>query len=282
MLTAKLDFDKDFPKLENVPLTENANYDVRIRQFNRWFIKKKLNGESLILPKHIREFFLEMEKRKRSTTVKAYANSLRAAYRIQSTDKFELTLIIEFFRSLKIIEPEKRVRLDRILNDSELLRLQESSKLPESAKLMIRLCVENGLRRSELCSIQVRDCLPSPQGVTIRILGKRQKERRIKIPIDLYESIRKEFNGKFWLFETRNGTSIHPNQFYNWMLKAGKILDKRISPHDLRHTFATRLLKKGASLKAISKYLGHSTTEVTADNYVQDELDVLNYWESDT
>lgn len=55
--------------------------------------------------------------------------------------------------------------------------------------------------------------------------------------------------------------------------KAGLlILGRHISAHTLRHSWATRKLKEGKSLKAVSRYLGHSSTAITADLYIHDDL----------
>ena len=56
--------------------------------------------------------------------------------------------------------------------------------------------------------------------------------------------------------------------------RAGKrILGRRISAHSMRHSFATLAIREGASIKAVSKYLGHSSTAITMDMYVHERLE---------
>jgi integrase/recombinase XerD len=58
------------------------------------------------------------------------------------------------------------------------------------------------------------------------------------------------------------------------IIKAGKrILGRRISAHSMRHSFATLAIRDGASIKAVSKYLGHSSTAITMDMYVHESLE---------
>ncbi len=278
MITAQLDFEKEFPSLEELVYPGDKTYDSRIKQFNRWFFRKKIDGSLIIRPKHIREFFKEIERTKKSSTVEHYKNALRASYRVRCTDKSELALVMEFFRTIRTARPEKKLRLERVLDENEISRLRYTPLLPYKARLMIQLCVKHGLRRAELCNIRLRDCIEFDGRVKISILGKGKKIRSIFPDKEIIEDIKNTFCGKEFLFETREGTPVDPNQFYRWSRLAGDVLKRRMSPHDLRHTFATLLLKKGASLKAVANYLGHASTSTTND-YVQDSLDVSKYWD---
>jgi integrase/recombinase XerD len=95
-------------------------------------------------------------------------------------------------------------------------------------------------------------------------------------PCDLFENIREIFHGKKYLFETGNHNSYSRCYLWREIKKVGlKILGKNISPHTLRHSFCTNmLLVKNKSLKAVSNFVGHSSTSITADMYIHDQLKV--------
>jgi len=108
-----------------------------------------------------------------------------------------------------------------------------------------------------------------------RIIGKGKKERYIYIPIELYEAIRREYQGKTWLFESKTGNQLNRNNVGHQLRKAAKRIGiTSFHPHMLRHSRATdMLLNKDISLKAVSKFLGHASVATTAQMYIHDEVD---------
>jgi integrase/recombinase XerC len=109
--------------------------------------------------------------------------------------------------------------------------------------------------------------------LTIKVLGKRNKERVIPVTLDMLKSIdyfievcRQEFDGASdYLFTTGKGEKMYPKLVYRIVTTAlGLVttLDKR-SPHILRHTFATHMLNNGAEISAIKEILGHSNLAAT-------------------
>jgi integrase/recombinase XerD len=88
----------------------------------------------------------------------------------------------------------------------------------------------------------------------------------------LIERIRDHFEGKKYLFE-------HSGKQYNWVsmtslikLESLKVLDKNISAHTLRHSYATHALKKTGRIRAVQEQLGHSSASTTIDLYVHDSF----------
>ena len=96
------------------------------------------------------------------------------------------------------------------------------------------------------------------------------------------DQVRDEFNGSVYLFESevwRQGNEGgHPLSRHNVskaITKAGlKYLDREISAHTFRHSFATRLIGEGKNIKGVSGYLGHSSVKTTLDLYVHDSLEL--------
>ena len=147
-------------------------------------------------------------------------------------------------------------------------------------ELLFEILYQTGIRKAEL--IGLRDADVDRQGMRIKVLGKRDKERFIPIGRDLlamighYQSLR---DSQFSVHADRllvndKGEEMTPYFVYNkvhQMLEGVTSLRQK-SPHVLRHTFATHLLDEGASLVAIQKLLGHAdlaTTQVYAHNTIE-------------
>jgi integrase len=112
--------------------------------------------------------------------------------------------------------------------------------------------------------------------VEVRILGKGKKVRRVIIPKSLFDAVRSVYQGKTWLFESRNGRPLDRNNIRKQLKKTGQAIGlENLHPHMLRHTRATdMIINKGVSTKAASQYLGHASTAITLDMYVKDRVDV--------
>lgn len=140
---------------------------------------------------------------------------------------------------------------------------------------MLQLLYATGLRVSELVAVRLSD-LDSKMGI-VRTVGKGDKTRLVPVgrtALDAIESyveqfraaILKEASSEF-LFVTSLGSSMSRQAFWKLLRKYGLVagIDKRITPHVLRHSFATHLLERGADLRSLQLMLGHadiSTTQI--------------------
>jgi len=110
--------------------------------------------------------------------------------------------------------------------------------------------------------------------VRLTITGKGNKERKVDIEEALFDAIRSTFQGETYLFQTQGGKPYRPSYISYEIIKAGRrILGRRISAHSMRHGFAILAIREGASIKAVSTYLGHSSTAITLDMYVHEKLE---------
>lgn len=138
--------------------------------------------------------------------------------------------------------------------------------------LMLRMLYETGIRRSEL--VGLRESSVDFGSLTLKVLGKRNKERLIPIESELahniseYIALKKQtVQPTEWLFVNKHGAQISANQVYATVKKymTGLTNADRVSPHVFRHSFATHILSEGGDLEAIRQLLGHeslTTTEI--------------------
>ncbi|HTZ51978.1 MAG TPA: site-specific integrase [Spirochaetia bacterium] len=161
---------------------------------------------------------------------------------------------------------------DRVVTREEFDRLVAGTS--RRTALFLWFLYNTGCRAAELCGARLEGCEDLGDMVRIRITGKGNKERKVEIEKSLFQAIRAAFPSESYLFLTRGGHPYLPTYVSYEIIKAGKrILGRRISAHSMRHSFATLSIREGASIKAVSTYLGHSSTSITMDMYVHETLD---------
>ncbi len=175
------------------------------------------------------------------------------------------------------LEKEEQARLEATIKDRRNIPINifgnNRPRMTETRRryeLLFGLLLNSGLRISEALGLKVSDVrLVDGTAKSVRVIGKGDKERLAPLP----EAFGQVFG--FWLKDQPRGEFVFaraPGQkpvssqaaraYLRGMLqKAG--IDKKISPHKLRHTYATRLLNAGAELVDIQALLGHSTLNTT-------------------
>lgn len=139
-------------------------------------------------------------------------------------------------------------------------------------KLIVELLYTTGIRRAELVNLKMNDINLS--GSTIKVLGKRSKERILPIIPSLMSTIGSYLNERKsisnvvdadYLLLTTTGHKIYETLVYRVINKYLSRVSPKVkkSPHMLRHTFATHLLNHGADLNAVKELLGHSSLAST-------------------
>lgn len=197
----------------------------------------------------------------------------------------KLSTLRSFVRHLRRIEaikddptetleaPIRRKRLPKALSQDQttgLLELMSSSKTPLRDSAMLELMYGAGLRASELASVDVQNL--DLKELTVQISGKGNKERlslfgaAARDAIAAYMSSERAVpKGSDALFTNSSGQRISSRTIQNvvrrWAVQAG--LPVSVTPHTLRHSFATHLLDRGADLKTVQQLLGHESLATT-------------------
>ncbi len=265
-----MDYEIELTKIHKLKLTDCNLYNVYIRDFNQYL------NENTVTFDIIKEYLKESKKKYRPSTLScikaALKKSIKKSFSKNSRDIIFLAALDISFKSIKTGKTDKKIYTEKILTTSEIEMIINS--MTERLGLIIHTLSITGLRISELLNIKLGHCKNDNDTIYIDILGKGSKERRIFIPTELFYRITSVFNSKYYLFETYNHRQFSRHYIWREIRKVGhKVLNKTISPHTLRHSFCTNmLLSKNKSLKAVSNYVGHSSTSITADMYIHDQL----------
>ena len=174
------------------------------------------------------------------------------------------------------IMPKKPISLPKSISEDDVVKLLNAPKLDSLIglrdKAMLELLYASGVRISELVNIKFSD-LDLERNI-IKVFGKGSKERLVPFGEDAAQCIsayiderkkNKDLASIKYIFLNNRGTKISRHAFWHrlkeYCLEIG--LKQDISPHTLRHAFATHLLNRGADLRSVQVLLGHSDLSTT-------------------
>jgi len=167
--------------------------------------------------------------------------------------------------------PRFRPPIPRVLSEDEmgeLIGLPEGEKMALRDRTMLELLYATGLRVSELIRLKKGDV--NLDGGFVVAMGKRSKERVVPLGSYSRDAVKAYLEAERpqgqYLFPNRRGGMITRQAVWKIIRKYGLRLHKgKVSPHTIRHTFATHLLEGGADLRSVQVLLGHediSTTQI--------------------
>jgi integrase/recombinase XerD len=207
------------------------------------------------------------------------------ARRLSALRQFFRFLVVEGLRAddpTAALDAPKRGRpLPKILSEAEVAAMIDGVARQDKAaalrlNALLELLYAAGLRVSELVGLPLAAALRDQPYLVVR--GKGSKERLVplnpsaKAAIAAYLQVRSKFlprsiKASQWLFPSASGAGHLTRQRFGQLLKAAAVAagipPERVSPHVLRHAFATHLLDNGADLRALQKMLGHADIATT-------------------
>ena len=241
------------------------------------YLVNYLRGETLAVEdvrlEHLEAFAVTIHEFGVSATTQArILSGVRSFFRYLTLDG-----VLEDDPSELLESPAVGERLPEVLTTEEVDRMEVAIDLSkwegQRNRAIIEVLFSCGLRVSELVSLRFSDI--SEEGRFLRIIGKGDKERLVPISDSAMHEIR------LWMYD-RNLMKIKPGeQEYVFLNRRGAHLTrtmilimikrtaeaagitKTVSPHTLRHSFATALLQGGANLRAIQEMLGHENIKTT-------------------
>ena len=247
-----------------------AAYRSDLKIFNKW-----LAGKSFISvnSKHIQDYFSDRQKNNIGSSTQArILTCLHSFYQYLLANQLITNDPTEQFS-----HPKLEKKLPVFLNIQEVEKLLEapssSSLFGQRDRAMLELLYSCGLRVSELINLSYHNINLKEE--FIRIHGKGNKERVLpmgEIAIDYlmkYETnarpmLLKNGQSDSYFLSNRGSAMSRQNFFYIIKAYANQVgIDKPLSPHSLRHAFATHLVQKGADLRSVQLMLGHSDISST-------------------
>ncbi len=206
------------------------------------------------------------EKKLAPTSIIRKVASLRGFFKWASSSG-----IIDKNPASTLEQPKTPQRLPKVISLKEIEEMLHNNLSPVE-HVMMELLYSCGLRVSELVNLKITDIDLASKYV--RCFGKGSKERIIpmgeqaKAVIKEYLPKRELLLKKYNLNTKRllildNGRFINRQDVYTFIHNQGKLIHKNISPHTLRHSFATHLLENGADLRVVQELLGHSDVSTT-------------------
>lgn len=259
-------------------LSENtrAAYSRDLNKFNAYLLKNsKYSHPSEICKQDIMAFLsTQMEEGAANSTVARNLSSIKTFYKFLVLENH-----VQNNPTSDLETPKIKRKLPEILTIEEVDKLMEQPRVTLPLGLrdraMLELMYGTGVRVSELLSLQIED-INSTAGF-LRCLGKGRKERIIPVNQTSIDWIQRYLARarnllvikylERTLFVNANGRPMSRQGFYKILgAYAEKAeLGKEVTPHTLRHSFATHLLENGADLRAVQEMLGHadiSTTQI--------------------
>ncbi|MCX8031302.1 MAG: site-specific tyrosine recombinase XerD [Thermodesulfovibrionales bacterium] len=254
---------------KNSSLNTIQSYKLDLKGFYQFLIKN--NKE---LPHYRKEDIINFINDKKDKGV-ATSSICRFLSSIKSFTKF---LILEKIISEDPTEtlktPQRWERIPKATSFTEISKLFEIN--PNKTFLfrdivMLELMYSSGLRVSELIAVKINDI--NFEVGFIKVKGKGSKERLIPINNRVKEKILKylkDYRPKIsknkhtpYLFLNNRGAPMTRQRFWQALKKLSKHVGLDLSPHVIRHSFATHLLEGGADLRSVQKMLGHSDISTT-------------------
>lgn len=201
--------------------------------------------------------YLRKDRRLEPVSINLYYYGLKLFFGMMRPTSDVMSQVSRMKQPVTVPVILSRCEVDRLLNAAENLR----------ARAIIAVLYSSGIRLAECGSLTLTDI--DSKRMVIRVhRGKGQKDRFALLAENTLVLLRhyyREYHPKHWLFENRSGNALSCRSIQKIVHDTGKFagLTKRVTPHLLRHAFATHLLEGGAQLQVIQTLLGHADVKTT-------------------
>ncbi len=252
------------------------SYRSDLRDFLGWIEEHHRGQLDRIDADRLRDYLQSLQERRLASSSQARRlSTIRTFFRFLVFDGVLTETPIEQFRS-----PRLWRRLPKVLSLDVVDRLiaepgrVDTDRYPLRDRSILGLLYATGCRASEITALQIRD-LNLDEGFC-RCLGKGNKERLVYVASPTVKQTLGEFldnerpamvagRDSPWFFVTRNGNQLSRITLWNLMKKyAVRIgIGADVSPHTLRHSFATHMLAGGAGIRELQELLGHASVATT-------------------
>ncbi len=234
------------------------NYLRCVRQFAAYYHRSPADMGG----KEIRDFLFHLiaERKLKASSIGVYIGALKFLYEVTLQRPGEVALLVR---------PKCVQRLPDVLSCEEVEHLLGAVRLIKH-RAIIMVAYGAGLRAAEVCRLQVTDIDSQRMLIHVRD-GKGGKDRYALLSEGMLRVLREYYRSEqplppFLFPGYKPGCPMEPNSFARMVRRAASRcgLKKRVSPHVLRHSFATELLEDGYDLVTIQQLLGHSSIKTSA------------------
>ena len=248
-------------------------YQRDLKHYLFFIVDKDIISLSNISQMHIREYIRSLnEKGLAASSIARIFSSIRSYHKFLSAENY-----VNENPTLILTSPKAPKKLPHVLMEEEISAIinavVETFQYAKRDKAIIEMLYSCGLRVSELCALSLNNLYLNDD--MIRIMGKGSKERLLPVGgraknflneylIHCRPGIQKD-KGSSSVFLSRNGNPLTRAMINNILRKWSQVagISKSVSPHTLRHSFATHLLEGGADLRFVQALLGHSDISTT-------------------
>ena len=266
------DFENYLKNVRKYSLNTINSYISDINIFLEYLHIQKLNYKD-VNHEVIRSYLKYLDEKKyKNSSINRILSSLNDYYNYLTKCK-----VTKYNYFEDINRPRKEKRLPNFINYSEYMNLlatvekEENEFLKARNLLLLEILFDTGLRVSEAVNIEINNINKKEQ--SIKVLGKGNKERIVyygdyaKNYLEDYLNLRRNINivDKEYLFLNKNYTRLTRRGVEYLISNISKkaLLRQKISPHTLRHSFATEMLNNGGDRRSVQELLGHKSLSTT-------------------
>lgn len=242
-------------------------YEADISSFFQWLDNEDLKYKNL-QEDHINQYISFLFQRKmRSSSVNRKISSIKSFYIFLVKRNFlknsPLNDLVTPKQEKYLPESMSEAEVDKLLNSPDV-----ANKIENRDKAMIEMLYATGMRISELVNLKITDV--DMKRCVVKVFGKGSKERLVPFGETALDSLKSYLNDREQssskeIFLSNRGKKMTRVAFWQrvkiYLIREN--LKNSISPHTLRHAFATHLLNRGADLRSVQLLLGHSDLSTT-------------------